>query len=271
MQNLKMYCICIHDEILPKVKKLNYIPVGLGDDNFNDEWIRDNSGDHISEKNKFYGEYTFHYWLWKNDIKNIDKNDWIGFCAYRRFWLNEKDKQSEDLKFQDKILRKIPKIWDNYQVILGDEIYVDDIKWSKILKYGKISLIKNPKSILKKNRNIKFHFDMFHGNGNLDKAINVLNHNDREDFRNFVNSNNSYNQGNMFICKSRDLILKYYETIFKWLGECEKIFGFDLDDYGKIRIYGFLAERFLPFWFKKYSRYLEWPVIFNDLRKENLN
>ena len=271
MQNLRMYCICIHNEILPKVKKLNYIPVGLGDDDFNDEWIRDNSGDHISEKNKFYGEYTFHYWLWKNAINKINTNDWIGFCAYRRFWLNEKDNQIKNLKFQDKILNKIPKIWSNYQVILGDQIYVDDIKWSKILKYGKISLIRNPKSILKKNRNIKFHFDMFHGNGNLDKAINVLNENDREDFRNFVNSYKSYNQGNMFICKSKELIIKYYETIFKWLDECEKIFGFDLDNYGKIRIYGFLAERFLPFWFKKYSKYLEWPIIFNDLRKENLD
>ncbi len=112
---------------------------------------------------------------------------------------------------------------------------------------------------------------MFHGNGNLDKAINVLNENDREDFRDFVNSYKSYNQGNMFICKSKELIIEYYETIFKWLDECEKIFGFDLDNYGKIRIYGFLAERFLPFWFKKYSKYLEWPIIFNDLRKESLD
>ncbi len=35
--------------------------------------------------------------------------------------------------------------------------------------------------------------------------------------------------------------------------------------------YGFLAERFLPFWFKKYSKYLEWPIVFNDLRKEHLD
>ncbi len=266
-----MYCICINNEILPKVKKLNYIPVGLGDDDFNDEWIRDNSGDHISEKNKYYGEYTFHYWLWKNGIKIIDKNDWIGFCAYRRFWLNQNDNQIKNLKFQEKILHKIPKIWDDYEVILGDEIYVDDIKWSKILKYGKISLLRNPRSILKKNRNIKFHFDIFHGNGNLDKAINVLNKNDREDFRNFVNSKKSYNQGNMFICKSKELMIRYYDAIFEWLSDCEKIFGFDLNNYGKVRIYGFLAERFLPFWFKKYSRYLEWPIIFNDLRKENLD
>ena len=101
MQNLKMYCICIHNEILPKVKKLNYIPVGLGDYDFNQEWIRDNSGDHISEKNKFYGEYTFHYWFWKNEIKKIKDNDWIGFCAYRRFWLNEINKSNQNQKFQN--------------------------------------------------------------------------------------------------------------------------------------------------------------------------
>ena len=93
----------------------------------------------------------------------------------------------------------------------------------------------------------------------------------KPDRRNYVNKRTAYNQGNMFICKSKKLIIKYYETIFKWLGECEKIFGFDLDNYGKIRIYGFLAERFLPFWFKKYSNYLEWPIIFSDLRKENLD
>ncbi len=271
MQNLKMFCICIHNELLSKVKKINYIPVGLGNSKFDSEWITDKSKENISDKNKFYGEYTFHYWFWKNEIKNISDNDWIGFCAYRRFWLNEKNNDNKNLKFKDRILNKVPKLWEDYQVILGDQIYVDNIKWTKILKYGKISLIKNPGAILKKNRNIKFHFDMFHGNGVLDKAINVLNENDREDFRKFVNTNKSYNQGNMFICKSKELIIKYYETIFSWLNECEKIFGFDLDGYGKIRIYGFLAERFLPFWFNKYSKCLEWPIVFNDLREENLN
>jgi len=131
-------------------------------------------------------------------------------------------------------------------------------------------LLKNPKAFFKNNRSIKFHFDMFHGNGILDKAINVLNENDREDFRKFVNSNSSYNQGNMFICKSKELMISYYETIFQWLSDCEKIFGFNLNGYGKIRIYGFLAERFLPFWFNKYSRCLEWPIIFNDLREERI-
>jgi len=271
MQNLKMFCICIHNELLSKVKRLNYIPVGLGGNKFDTGWVTDNSGENISKKNKFYGEHSFHYWFWKNEINNISENDWVGFCAYRRFWLNDKNTRTQNQNFQNRILNHVPKLWDNYEVILGNKIEVNNIKWIKILKYGKISLFKNPKAFLKRNRSIKFHFDIFHGNNILDKAINVLNENDREDFRKFVNTENSYNQGNMFICKSKKIMIKYYETIFHWLSECEKIFGFDLNGYGKLRIYGFLAERFLPFWFNKYSKCLEWPVIFSDLREEKIN
>ena len=57
--------------------------------------------------------------------------------------------------------------------------------------------------------------------------------------------------------------LLWVHSIFK----CEKIFGFNLEGYGKVRMYTFLAERFLPFWFKKYSNYLEWPVIYYDIGK----
>ena len=85
---------------------------------------------------------------------------------------------------------------------------------------------------------------MFHGNGVLDKAIDVLNSRDREDFRKFVNDNQSINQANLFISRSKNIVNEYYKTIFDWLDRCEKIFGFNLSGYGKIRIYGFLAERF---------------------------
>ena len=79
MQNLKMYCICIHNELLSKVKRLNYIPVGLGGNKFDTGWVTDNSGENISKKNRFYGEHSFHYWFWKNEINNISENDWVGF------------------------------------------------------------------------------------------------------------------------------------------------------------------------------------------------
>ena len=65
MNNLKIYCLCIHDELLEKVKKLNYIPVALGENDYQEGWIRDNNGKNISYKNNYYGEYTFHYCLAK--------------------------------------------------------------------------------------------------------------------------------------------------------------------------------------------------------------
>ena len=252
-----MYCLSISNKDLSIIQSLDYIPVGLGNDGFSNQWVTDKTLDNISQKNKSYGEYTFHYWFWKNELKKITDDNWVGFCAYRRFWSNNIDKDNQNIKFKDRVLNEIPKTWKDYDVILGNKIYVDNIKWTKILKYGKTSLIRNPKAIFKKNRNIKFHFDMFHGNGVIDKAIDVLNEKDKKDFKEFV--------------KSKKIMMKYYETVFAWLNECEKIFGFDLDGYGKIRIYGFLAERFLPFWFNKYSNCLEWPIVFNDLRKENLN
>ena len=86
MKSLMMYCLSLNNEDFEKIKTLGYEPVGLGDKYFSDNWIRDNEGENISYKNKYYGEYTFHYWFWKNKIKEIDDKTWIGFCAYRRFW-----------------------------------------------------------------------------------------------------------------------------------------------------------------------------------------
>ena len=40
-----MHCLCIHDELLEKVNKLNYVPVALGDNDYQDGWLRDNIGE----------------------------------------------------------------------------------------------------------------------------------------------------------------------------------------------------------------------------------
>ena len=44
----------------------------------------------------------------------------------------------------------------------------------------------------------------------------------------------------------------------------------NLKGYGKIRIYGFLAERFMSYWFKKNTKSITIPITFYDIRK-NLN
>ncbi len=53
MQNAKMYCLCLHNNTLPIIKKLGYVPVGLGSNKFSEEWLRDNTGENISNKNNY--------------------------------------------------------------------------------------------------------------------------------------------------------------------------------------------------------------------------
>ena len=91
MKNLEMYCLGLYDQDLEKIKSLNYIPVGLGKETFREDWLSDSSGINISHKNSSYGEYTFHYWFWKNKLKKLNNDNWIGFCAYRRFWAQNID------------------------------------------------------------------------------------------------------------------------------------------------------------------------------------
>ena len=269
MKNLEMFCLAIDDHVLNKISLLDYTPVGLGERKYTSKNLRDNVGENISYKNEYYGEYTFHYWLWKNNFNNIPDNKWIGFCAYRRFWQKEKDKKNKILNLKNNILNSVNQDWEKYDVILGDQASLVNIKWIKVIKYGKLAFVRNPLSVFKSGRTIRFQFDMSHGNGVLDKAISLLNDNDREDFRYFVRNKTSFNQGNMFICKSKEIMNSYYETIFEWLEKCEEVFGFNLKGYN-IRIYAFLAERFLPFWFNKYCKVLEWPVIFYDLKENDI-
>ena len=119
---------------------------------------------------------------------------------------------------------------------------------------------------------IKVHYDMYHGYGELDKAIELLDDQNREGFRNFVNTQGSFNANNIFICKSPKLYADYCDVLFKWLKNCEELFGFDKRrEYSRIRVYAFLSERFLSYWFKKNSNYIVWPLKFHDISNDKIN
>ena len=70
----------------------------------------------------------------------------------------------------------------------------------------------------------------------------------------------------MFVCKSPSLLNHYYISLFNWLKKCESVFGFDPKaPYGTVRIYAFLGERYLSYWFKKNSNYILWPIVHHDI------
>ena len=268
MRNLNMYCLSLNNEDFDKIKNLNYIPVGLGGNKFHNNWLRDNTGENISEKNKYYGEYTFHYWFWKNLLKSIEEKDWIGFCAYRRFWTNDETKLN--INYKNDFLKNVPEIWNKFDVILGQNIYMDGWTYMKIIKHGLRSFILNPKFLLKKNRNLKLHFDSFHGYGKLNEAIELLDDKDKNDFRFFMENQNFFNRGNMFITKNKDILNNFYDTTFSWLRRCEKVFGFNNKNYGETRIYAFLMERFISYWFNKYTKVKIWPIAFYNLNRNKI-
>ena len=272
MSNLKIFCLTLDPNHLEFIKNLGYIPVGLGEKNFSKEWMSDKTGNSISAKNKNYGEYTFHYWIWKNYLDKI-KTQWVGFCQYRKFFIKENSIEKNFNTFKslkENIIENIPNSYKNYDCILGKQSYVNNFKFMKFFKQNPRKIIFSPSFIFfKKKRNIKFHFDIFHGEGHLESAIELLGKEDKNDFKKFIEMRSSFNPHNMFICK-KHILKNYYETIFPWLKKCEDIFGFkDLKGYGMTRIYGFLAERFLSYWFLKNYKVKELPIIVKNLSDYN--
>ena len=266
MKNLQIFCLTLNPLHKNIIDKLGYTSVGLGNNFFSKEWLSDKTGKNIAEKNQYYGEYTFHYWLWKNNKINFD--GWIGFCQYRKFWKKNLDNYSDNFKsFNNILLKEMPNDLTDYESVLGENFFVNQFRFSKFVKHNFKTMTLNPSLFFNKNkRTIKFHFDMMHGKGNLDKAIQVLDVNNKNDFKDFVNSEVSFNPHNMFICKNKEILFSYYESLFPWLYNCEKIFGFkDLKGFGLQRIYGFLAERYMSYWFKRYTKYKILPIQFKDI------
>lgn len=278
MNNLKIYCIT--HKITPLIEQLGLIPFGVGIKEYPENYIKDNSGENIAYKNSFYSETTFHYWYWKNEL-NIKNNDWFGMCQYRKVFVklkyrNEIGQQGFiDKKLTKSDLKEMLQLapapeWQDYDVVICDPWDVRVPKLSKLIKNGFRSILNEPSILInKKKHTIKLHFDMYHGYGNLDKAINTLPLHDQKDFRNYVNTRTELKGHCIFFSNKPLIVEKFYEELFDWLFKCEKIFGFDnLKGYGLQRMYSFLTERFMPYWFEKNARTISWPWIFHDLSKD---
>jgi len=261
MSRLQIYCVT--DKEVPFLEESDYKLAAVGKKNFSDKYLKCDFKDNIFHKEENYSELTFHYWFWKNQLQYHHDDDWIGFCQKRRFWLNsKKDNEKDDIS--NRILKSIPYEWENYDAVLCEPIELGT-KLSKLIKRGWRNLIKKP-SLLFDHREItiKTQFDLHHGYGVLEKAISVMDEKDKKEFKEFVNKNTKYNPHIMFISK-KGILNNFFKDQFKWLFKCEKIFGFkNLKGYDQKRLYAFLAERYMPFWFRKYSRIIEWPWVFSD-------
>ena len=277
---MKIYCIT--HKPLTYIKDLNLTPFGVGISDFPKNFMVETNGQNIANKNKYYSETSFHYWYWKNILNNKPKDEWFGMCQYRRYFVKYEYKDQIDnfnsqghypninnLADLKKMLQLEPSnMWNNFDVILCEPWSLKVKSKAKLFKKGLKSLVNDPSIIFNiKKQNIKLHFEMFHGYDNLQKAIKVLPKKDMKDFINYISSNNMLPGHCIFFSKNNDLINSFYTDLFKWLFECEKVFGFNLRGYGNQRIYSFLTERYMPFWFNKYAKVRYWPWLYCDITK----
>ena len=265
MEKIKFYCVT--NKIVNFINHQNYNFAWVGKDNVSNDYILCNNKKNIFYKEKYYSELTFHYWYWKNLLDQEDENCWVGFCQKRRFWIKDYLNEKIDLNNINKhLLINLDKNSLNYESIICDPISVSGVKKTKLIKRGWRNVLRNPIILFnKKYYNISLHFDMHHGYKNLEKAIQLLTHNDRNDFHQYVNSRDYYNPHIMCIARPK-VLEKWFESLFPWLERCEEKFGYEnLKGYDTQRLYAYLGERYLSFWFKKNSNYITWPFIFRDI------
>ena len=263
MDKLKIFCVT--NEKLNHLEKLPLTLAGVGKKKFSRKYLNCLKGKNIQHKEKNYSELTFHYWFWKNKLKKFDQNTWIGFSQKRRFWIKKNKKINSYIDLKQNILTKVPNSWRNYNSVICKPIIVENPKKIKLIKRGWKNIIKDPTIFFdKKKQNIELQFDMHHGYKILEKAIECLDGKDRKLFKKFVKKETKFNPHIMFISK-KNIINKWFENLFTWLFKCEKIFGIKkLQGYDQKRIYAYLAERYLSYWFKKNTKYLEWHWAFYE-------
>lgn len=250
MRNLKIYCLSHqYHKIVDKLP--SYIrPLGLGNNSYPGHWNNDKQGINISHLHQYYGEGTGIYWIWKNALKDMDDEDWIGSCHYRRFWLND--------------------LYNNKQKLNISSLY------SKLLKpNNKIFLrsdaIQVQRTILQ-NDTVFQQFDKVHGKNILNTCVSFLENNERDDFTKFLNG--KILSHTIFITKVH-LYKKYCESLFPWL---KKSFEFCINNNFCVgynsRLPAFLMERYASYWLAKNAinrEYLSYARIGNLMRSNKLN
>ena len=273
-KNLSIYCITDRQINYLENLKLKIVVGGsfFKKENFPKNWFLDRTKINISKKNNNYGSLTSIYWIWQNELNNYTNNTWIGISHYRRFWLKENhDKIITLTNLSKNLLYNIPDKNLNYDAFIAPPQNLQGYKLMKLLKKTPKNIFKNPMILFDKNKhNINLHFDMFHLHGGLIRAASVMNTAQQKDFLNFVNTETEIcSPYSIFILKKKKFD-ELCSTLFTWIYNCENIFDISkLQGHGQIRLFDYLAERYISYWIKRNTDYKISPFVFFDPKLNN--
>ena len=191
------------------------------------EYIRDDSGDNISARNRSFCELTGLYWVWKN----LDA-DHIGICHYRRYFAYKR------------------------HILCLNEA-------EKLAERADIILPKQRRYYIETNYT---HYAHAHHAADLDTVRDIIrerypDHLQAYDRRMRMRSGHRFN---MLIMR-RDILDRYCTWLFDILFELER--RLDISDYSEKdrRVFGFVAERLLDVWLDAgHEEYIELPYVMTE-------
>lgn len=247
--NLKIFCMSLkYYSVLDNLPS-NIIPFGLGEFYYPNNWLTEKKGKNIIHLNKYYGETTGIYWIWKNYLKNFDKDDWIGFCQYRRLWLNglfeTKQKKSFNSLYS-KLLSSNNNLFTTSDTLLLQPTKMED-------------------------QNLEQQFEKLYGENILQECVEFVCEKNRADFKKYLKGN-KMSICNMFITKTKFFEL-YCVDMFKWIDKCFEYCKTKSMLKNNLRLPVFMIERFTSFWFEKYTKvnYLSFARLGNFFLSNKVN
>ena len=215
-------------------------------------YVRDDSGDNISDRNPWFCELTGLYWMWKNsDADNI------GICHYRRYFARKKE-----LSLRDRV-RMLRGSCSPFEYVLRNE------EASRLMERYPVVLPCPRRYHIESSYS---HFAHSHGAYALDETRRIIidRHPEYIEAYDTVMARTSGHRFNMFIMR-KDLLDRYCSWLFDILFELEKSIA--TGKTGNVpdtrRLYGHVSERLLDVWLEKEGcGYCEIPYVF--IGKEHL-
>lgn len=239
--NIKVLVVTHKSYWMPRDKV--YLPILVGNNFIEENYLRDNTGENISKKNKNYCELTALYWAWKNL-----QSDFIGLCHYRRYFMINIRKaffRNPNLSFRDWFSSK-----DSWFNRLKKLLIMRKIDYENILcKYDAIVARKMP---LLESLSVKDDYKRHHKGKDLKMLREVIKDIYPDDVKYFdeVLNLKKIHLYNMFVMNNKNFN-EYCNWLFNILFELEKRIDIsDYDDY-QARVYGFLSERLFNVWLLK--------------------
>lgn len=240
---IRMY-VSTHVNV-PMPMQSYFLPLQLGsaDKQPWDGYVSDNTGDHISAKNRHFGELTGLYWVWKNT-----QDEKVGWCHYRRFF--------SPILFPPQNYKGVTVDRNTAQAIInfGQDGALFDVELNLTDMIVPARIPVTPKEFYCRVHRECDWDDMMRG-------IAQLYPQELAEAERYFNSE----QGTHFWCMfmaHRPLLNQYCEWLFPLLFHLETIITPPQDSV-RSRVFAFLSEHLFPYWTATRGiRLVQRPIIF---------